>query len=42
MMSTGSSVSARTRISSVEDAGRHDELVSSTGSRIGIVLTAMR
>ena len=42
MMSTGSSVSDRTRISSVYERAGTTRLVSSTGSRIGSVLTAMR
>ena len=40
--STGSSMSARTRASSLSARAGMTTLVSSTGSRIGIVLTAIR
>ena len=42
MMSTGSSVSDRMRISSMYERAGTTRLVSSTGSRIWSVLTAMR
>ena len=42
MTSTGSSVSARTRISSLSARAGTTTLVSGTASRIGTVLTAIR
>jgi hypothetical protein len=42
MISSGSSLSARTRISSTYERAGTTRLVSSTASRMGRLLTAMR